>query len=108
MSDDNESEPKPTNFKEERALFFARNRGRTITRIWFMYAAAIFFGATAILRTFFVHPFRVWDLSGFAFVAVALIAAFTIRRFLHEGERVMAERGETVVRPRLSDLRRKK
>jgi len=108
MPDDSGSEAKRSTFKDERALFFARNRGRTVTRIWFMYAAAIFFGVTAVVRTFFVHPFTAWDLSGFAFVALALFAALFIRRFLHEGERLMAERGETVLRPRLRDLRRKK
>jgi hypothetical protein len=107
MSDDAGSQKKQINYKEERALFFARNKGRTTTRIWFMYAAAIFFGVTAFLRTFFVDPFTWWDLSGFAFVAVAAFAAIAMRRLYKEGERLLAERGETVTRPSLRDLRRR-
>lgn len=101
-----DEEKKPFNYKEERALFFARNRGRTQTRIWFLFIGSAFFSFTAIARTFFVSPFQWWDLSGFLFAAGAAWAAMAVRRLLHEGEALLAARGETVVRPKLKDLKR--
>jgi hypothetical protein len=102
MADD---EKKPFNYKQERALFFARNRGRTQTRIWFLFIGSAFFLFTAIARTFFVSPFAWWDLSGFVFAAGAAWAALAVRRLLAEGDRLLAERGETPVRPKLRDLK---
>jgi hypothetical protein len=103
MADD---EKKPFNYKEERALFFARNRGRTQTRIWFLFIGSAFFLFTAIARTFFVSPFAWWDLSGFVFAAGAAWAATAVRKLLREGEALLQARGETVVRPKLRDLKR--
>jgi hypothetical protein len=77
------------NYKQERCIYFARNRSRTIWRVRFLYASALFFGITAVARVA-DGPLTAWDFSGFVFVAFALLTARWIRSMLTEGEALLA------------------
>jgi hypothetical protein len=78
------------NYRKERCLYFAKHRGRTVWRLRFLYASAVFFGITSVLRTA-AAPFEVWDLFGFLFVAMALTTANWIRKMLREGDEMIRQ-----------------
>jgi hypothetical protein len=92
------------NYRKERCLFFAKHRKRTVWRLRFLYASAVFFGITAVMRTA-AAPFELWDLFGFAFVAMALMTANWIRKMLREGDELLRQ---GVTSTPLSDRTRRK